>query len=374
MCTIPRVNMMDRGCRRLAAGATSLLLLTGCVSNVGPKMVAPARFDYNQALATSWNEQILLNLVRLRYRDTPVFLEVGTVVAQYEVSGAGTAGVDISGSGSSANSYGLGGAVAFSESPTITYTPLQGEDFVRRVLAPISPATVLLLSQAGWSIERLMLCCINRLNDLPNAPSAAGPTPAYQPRFEEFQRLARLLRELQVDGYFSLTVDRSTDEDQFLIKIQPSGDPEIDARAGEVAEILGLERGHRTYRLVDEGAAEEGDLVMSGRSLLGVLFYLSQAVSVPEEHVSAGWVTQTVLADGRDFDWSRLVGPLFEIRTSPDRPANAFAAVPYRGHWYFISDDDLNSKSTFGLLTLLFSLQARSGAGPSPLLTLSTGN
>jgi len=353
----------------VAIGAT----LAGCVSNLGPRTVVPARFDYNQALSTSWNEQILLNLVRLRYRDTPVFLEVGAVLAQYSITGAGSVAAEISGAGSDGNLYGIGGAVEVNESPVVTYTPLQGEDFVRRLLTPISPATVLLLSQAGWSIERLMLCCVNRLNDLPNATSAAGPTPDYRPVYERFHRVAFLLRELQMAGTFNFRIARTDEGERFLIEIVPSDDPAIDAKAAEVAEILGIERGQGVYRLVEEAAPEGGHLEMTGRSLLGVFFYLSQAVTVPAAHVEAGWVTRTLDSDGSDFDWSDLTGRLFHVANSNERPAHAFAAVPYRGHWFYIDDTDLNSKTTFGLLTLLFSLQASGADGVSPLLTVSTG-
>jgi len=47
--------------------------------------------------------------------------------------------------------------------------------------------------------------------------------------------------------------------------------------------------------------------------------------------------------------------------------------VQYRGWWFYIADDDQGSKSTFGLLNILFSLQAESGKGGSPLLTLPVG-
>lgn len=348
-------------------------VLSGCASNIGPKTVGRARFDYNQALSRSWNEQMLLNLVRLRYRDTPVFLEVGTVLAQYSVTGAGTVGVEIADGSFEDDIYGIGGAVEVRESPTITYTPLQGEEFVRRLMTPVSPATVLLLSQAGWSIERLMLCCVNRLNGLPNAPSAAGPTPDYTPQYAEFHRLARLLRELQIAGYFSFRVERTDDEERYLVEILRPNDVELATKAAQVAEILGVEPGQATYRLVDEGSQASGDLVMSGRSLLGVFFYLSQAVTVPAEHVEAGWVTRTLHPDGSAFDWNELTGRLFRIAHSAQRPSGAFVAVPYRGHWFYLDDTDLNSKTTFGLLNLLFSLQASSGDRASPLLTVATG-
>ena len=50
-----------------------------------------------------------------------------------------------------------------------------------------------------------------------------------------------------------------------------------------------------------------------------------------------------------------------------------WAAVPYRGWWFYIADDDQTSKTTFSLLNLLFSLQSSSGEGKSPLLTIPVG-
>ena len=69
--------------------AVGLLVLAGCATRVGPRTIPPARFNYNEMIARSLNEQLLLNLVRLRYRDTPLFVDVGGVVAQYTVTGGG---------------------------------------------------------------------------------------------------------------------------------------------------------------------------------------------------------------------------------------------------------------------------------------------
>lgn len=74
----------------------------------------------------------------------------------------------------------------------------------------------------------------------------------------------------------------------------------------------------------------------------------------------------------RRFDWSRVTGPLLRIRSQAAEPASAFVKERYRGWWFYIDDADLNSKTTFGLLHFLFSLQSEP-AGKSPLLTVSTG-
>jgi hypothetical protein len=48
----------------------------------------------------------------------------------------------------------------------------------------------------------------------------------------------------------------------------------------------------------------------------------------------------------------------------------AFVAIPYRGQWFYLADNDLESKSTFMLLSQLFRLQAGAAKAAGPTLTL----
>ena len=60
--------------------------MAGC-QTIGPGTVKRDRVDYADAIAGSWREQMLLNIVKLRYFDAPVFLEVASVISSYTLQG-----------------------------------------------------------------------------------------------------------------------------------------------------------------------------------------------------------------------------------------------------------------------------------------------
>ena len=112
-------------------------------------------------------------------------------------------------------------------------------------------------------------------------------------------------------------------------------------------------------------------LTVRTRSISSILFYLSQNIDVPKDHADAGLVTITRANTGDEFDWDKTpAGALFKIKTSREQPEMAYLSVPYRGYWFYIADDDLQSKSTFMLLMQLFDLQAGQTKYTGPTLTL----
>jgi hypothetical protein len=350
--------------RRVLLLAALASTTAGCFA-AGAKTITTARPLYNVAVQQTDNEQLLLNLVRLRYRDTPFFLEVASVSTAFEFEADGSAAVTLK--SGSRSPWDLGVTAIAKELPTITYTPLHGEEFVKQLLSPIDLSTILLLYHSGWSIDRILRVCVQYLNGVPNAPSASGPTPDHEPRYEEFQEAAALLRKLQIDG--KLTLGRSGDGEDLEITIarDVAGSPTW----RHLAELLSLEPGRTTFRLTaNVGARRPGNIYIVTRSVMADLFYISQGVEAPFRDLERGRVTLTTTADGETFDWLDVTRNLMHIRTSDHRPDNAAVSTHYRGSWFYVDDSDLSSKSTFALVTQLLQLQAGEIRSTGPILTL----
>lgn len=345
-------------------------LNTGCVM-LGAEGLPITRADYNQAVQRSTDEQMLLNLVRLRFRDAPMFLDITSVSSQMSYS----AGLSGSSSFSSGNkpSGGLGASLGYNEKPTISFAPLHGEKFTQQLLTQIPLDRIALLYHSGWSVERILRLCVQRINDLRNAPRASGPTPDTAPVFETFREAVAILRTLQLADQIDLRFDRKGQATLPVLYRKGSGEAALWNRfltlTGSRPDAEG-----RIFLTQDSRMPRRGFLYVETRSFMGALHLLSHAVAVAPADEEQGRVTVTRNADGSRFDWNLVNGNLMRIHSAARPPADSAAtSVRYRGRWYFIDDADLDTKSTFTLLHQLFSLQADKSNIPPPALTLSLG-
>lgn len=325
------------------------------------------RADYGESLARSSNEQLLLNLVRLRHLHVPQFLEVTAVATQSSVrhqSGAGVRGnlgrSLTEGGRPEFASPSFGGDVRITERPTVSYGPLSGEAFSRRLARPLQLGPLYALVNAGWRLDRLMACCVARINDL-GAPPIASDDPMYEG--EDFQRVAALLYQLQQRG--AIQLDMEDGGGAYTLEFRDV--PQAAALAEELKRRLGLDPQRRSFPVLDghppgwEGEASDRYLVLRGRSLLGTLVYLSHGVEVHEGDISARSL-DFIGEDGEPVAVQRVSRPLLSIQVADSRPDGAYAATDYRGHWYAVDDNDLQSKQFLLLLRVLFS--ALSSADP----------
>lgn len=343
------------------------LILSSC-SSFGPERVNPDRFNYNQAIGQSANEQMLLNLVRLRYRDVPVFLEVSSVLSQYVFIG----NVNISGSGGSGDALVGGGAGAtYIDRPTVTYTPLTGEEFASQLLAPIPPEAIFSLAQSGWPAKELMLMSFDRLNHLENTAFGRPLTEDQIQSLEIFQHTIDLIVKLAKRHGIESQDDKDPESEERYLVFNPSPDHETQLLINELKELLRLHPQHLSFRITDRLIQREPDeITIRVRSLLTMMGFLSNGVEIPDDHREEA-IVENATDDGNLEKQESLV-PL-KIHSSKEKPENAFVAVEYQDYWFFIEHSDHVSKQAFGLLTYLFILQAPQPPATAPLLTVPTG-
>jgi hypothetical protein len=349
--------------------AVLLVALDGCYS-VGPNSIKGSHPLYNDAVVSVVDQQFLANLVRLKYRDTPYFLDVTNIVNSFQmgVSG-GVNGTQLYPNNAASNFVGINAEALWTTTPTVTFQPVEGEGFVKKFLTPISLDSLVLLVQAGWSLHRVFGLCVEQVNGVRNAVTASGPTPAAPPLdYQRFSRLLVILDDLRTADAIRTDVDPVDKSVRFELRPTPGTENEVD----ELKDMLGLDPDRQVFQVTSDLVHQnQGTIALRTRSPLSVLFYLSQNVEVPEEHAQSGLVTVTQNADGSPFPWSHTpAGSRFRVRSSDSQPGNAYTSIPYRGHWFYLADNDLESKSSFMLMSQVFRLQAGSVTQPSPVLTI----
>jgi hypothetical protein len=400
----------------LCATVALLLVVTCCGCRLGPKKLNSDWREYNSSIAHTAREQMLLNLVRLRYNDLPAWLNPAGVTTQHAWGQNGQL-VGTLFEGPTPDFLVAGGGVSKIERPTVSFLP-GGKAVTEGLLSPLTPETLFILSYGGWAPDRLMPLVIKSMNEVQNAPGAGGPVPKYAPPYEEFAYLIDNWTELKrrrlvetslvekLDPIFppiredALTPSelRSATSAGFVYRpAKQRGLLDVSRRkqvavlrfakeAGDTLEYREIVRllnvqpmlGEYELNLALEGhirppmhSPENGREIMVGiRSLWEIMQFLAKGVDIPIEHLECGSAVMTLDMHGNGFDW-RPVLRGFQILVSKKKPDCAAVSVKYRGYWYYIDDRDHNSKLTFMLLGVIHGAQIESGGAENlPVLTL----
>lgn len=307
---------------------------------------------------------MLLNLVKMRYGDPPMFVDIGSITMGYSQTNTFSVNASIPQTTKSTNSaFGAGIGGSFGVTPTINYSPLTGDKFAHVLMEPIPPSAILRLLQLGFRADFLLRIAVQSINSVNNRTVGAGQVIPANP---QFYRIIHDVKTLQDADAISGQFDPANNQ-QVEIDISPNATgPAEDARL-DISRILGIDPSVRTLPVV-YGAEprNKNELAILSRPMLQILQDLAALVSVPDEHVAKHYVAATdpeLLPDGTKLTF-------LQIQNSLTQPANAFAAVNYQGYWFWIDQADLQSKFSFTYLLYLFTFVEPSATTGTPVLTI----
>ncbi len=380
----------------ILASCLLLLLVSGC--SVGPQMLQGVYLSYNDRVRATVDEELLLNIVRLRYLDTIEFLAINSISAQASFNVSLGAEIGINDPDATLAIPELN----YSDRPTFSFSPQRGTQFAKRLVEPIKIDTLAYLAASDWPIKILMQLLVKEINGVVNESHGD---------IESFYKIADTLGDLQKKHKLliaftehqkpiSAPIEKSLLKASDLISAakagytftpdagglyfrlsQPKPQPIMLLRttAPEGRDILKQLRVTKTDNEPIELRAGSKRRLQSStysnihlrtRSVLGAIVYLTQGVTPPQSHVDRNLTYSTWPFPGSDND---KIDQVFKVQATLSRP-QANLAVKYRGYWFYIDETDLKSKLTFLVLSEIYRLSlVGSDRSQAPLLTLPLG-
>jgi hypothetical protein len=346
----------------------SLLGQAGC-QHYGPPSIVADRLPYNEAIACSWKEQTLLNIVKMRYVDTPFFLDVAQITSGYTLQSIGTANAGIFPPVSPVANFGrqLGAGLnyqaAYQDRPTISYTPQTGSQYIRNLTSPINPGSVLFLLQSGYPADIVFGLTVDTINGIKNRSVSGGQLRAADP---EFTRVIQTIRKAQVEASVGIRVEREKDKQGVVAMFfhDQDADPELAKELAAVRKTLRLDPDRSDFRVVfGAESTSKDEIAILSRSIIRILQELSTYVEVPVEDLASG------SAPPLNDPGSETQQP-FRVLSGCKKPCDAFVSVFYEGHWFWIEKSDYLSKRTMGNLLVLLALADTGTKENLPVITI----
>lgn len=350
----------------IALGGLLLAGLQGCTF-LGPKTLSQGRPAYNDAIASTNAEQTLAWMVKFRYGVVASQLKISSITANVRFRANATVQA---GFGADENFQGnivpLSDGVAYDENPTISYLPVQGDRFLRRMLSPVPLSLFVPIFNTTEDPSMLLALMVRDLNGIENSDFLSTPEAGTDQRFKEFIELIGLLHRA---NKMRLTESPGTKE-SFQIWIHDYA-PKFQTQVRRLANLLGIEDfavGGEDPILPVESAfrpSTSKSVAINLRSMFEIGRILSAAIDVPDEDRAKGLTIE--------LGELGLAGSLMKIHSSKSKPRTAAAATRYRGWWFYVAGEDQQSKLVFRLFNSLLVARLNDhegGASAVPLLTV----
>lgn len=345
-----------------------VIISSGC-SRLGSSSIKAGRGAYNEAINYTNAQQTLMTIVRHRFGEKSTVLAVTSVTANVSVTS--NVGVNI-GIGSKANFEGnlvpLSGGVVYEENPTITYSPVQGREYIKQLFSPIPIELIALMISTELSPEELgkiIIFFVSRVNDIRNPAFLSSKNSLSDPRFVRFVDLTVLLASS--GNLFLIPSQDNPKKYSFVITDYKSSVDEVQ----EFLNILGISKQIKMFEdivLPINFTIHESDssvISLKTRSIWDLVQILGSTIHLPEDN--------ELSENAIKYPPPGLPTMNLKILSSKQKPINALVQINYNGNWYYIDRNDRQTKTAFRILQEFWEVMiADSAKGSSniPVLTV----
>jgi len=325
-------------------------------AGLGPASISTDRGSYIDILSLTDKQELLSNIVRVKYTDPPVFLQVNSITASPSLEIGSESEFKVGGGDIPPPLAILKPKIIYDDNPTISYTPLSGKQFANELLVPFTLTPVFLMLNNGFDFSVVAELMFVSMNGLSNSRNAA---PEERERFRKTVTALGRLGQRRLIRVGTRGGSLSNGEGRVILTVDPGA---LETEEGkQVFAALGIAPSAREIEVRLGLSADENTIAIRTRSLLAMISYLSNFVETPEAHAAFVWPSSA----GSKETWP------IRIKTSRREPAIAYTSVHFNDQWFFVEADDLASQNILYLLRILFNLQAQANTADAPKLQLT---
>lgn len=335
----------------------------GACRSIGPQTISKDKFDYSSAIADSWKRQMLLNIVKMRYGEPPVFLEVASVINQYSLEGSVSGGANFNGGFTGKDVFNVGGNAKWADRPTITYNPLSGDKFTKSLLTPMPPDRILWLIQSGYSADFVFRLATRSINGVRNHIDMSA---LHQPSDPEWGPLLAALTRLQHSNAVGMRLRSTPSGPAAAMFFHHQASDAVKKDQEFVRTTLDLDPEENDFQIVFGLPKNNKEIAIQTRSLIEMLLELGNSIEVPISHLEEGRARYVPFHEDEAHY-------LIHIQSGPDQPSSAFVKTYFDDHWFWIDKSDIFSKQSLTFMMFLSSIAETGSSVPAPVVTVSAG-
>jgi hypothetical protein len=177
-------------------GLFGLLVVLNLAACLSPPTLNRAVLAYDEAITDAISKQLLINIARAHHHEPIHFTGVANVAATFDFRISAGATPALTGEHGRTLVPLFGGSIA--ENPTISITPIEGEEFTKRLLTPFQESKLTLLLRQGVDIDLLLRLMAKELRLQDHGEEVAyRNSPADKDGYEMFRKVVLHLSAIQ---------------------------------------------------------------------------------------------------------------------------------------------------------------------------------